>query len=1399
MANNRLSFSIAINLLTENFKKGTNTVKNSLRSMQMQVLTFAAALGAGGLGLSGLISRFRDVARETSRVMTALKNVSDGTKGFTDNLRFVNDLAKKYGLEINALVGNFAKFTASATQANMPMEQQKKVFESVSRAITAFSLSTSESDGVMLALSQMMSKGKISMEELRKQMGEKLPVAIQAMAKALGVSIGEMEKLIGTGKVMSADVLPKFADALNEIIPNVDTDNLETSLSRLSNAFGNIVDASGFQNKYKTLIDGLTSLLESASKNIQNIIVGIVAAIGFIVTNGLTKVYRSYATTAQQIIANEEITSRKMRASVQSYTEAKKRLSDLELQYAQANGQKQITLAKRIEDAKLQVQSKTAAARQSIVDRVAAHEAASYIKTSGKLGVVGSMFVGTAKKIGVALKSLWASFSPAIIVSAIIALIGYFKGLHDEANRVKKIFSDYKNEIKSFRPNTNEIVALQTQLKLINSKTKGTKEHEAAVSSVRKMLGLEKGDHRDLNKLVQARIKLLQTQARVDLLTRKQMEAEDTVSEIYSKHGGEDEFNAKYLNKSKEWNSTPNILKNLVGGQDILTDMTAAVESKKIIADTQKKIDELTNELNIDTNNEVVTPTDADPDKKKDNRQKAIDNQLKLQNAKARAELEGRNKELENQQAILELDQDGFDKQQKQIDLNHKKEILGIDTRTQDLIEKQQEAERQLWDIEHPDASKTKELFKTKTNSYADLSDTDKASLITDDDIAIKQREKAESDLLKSLLDKYQDYGTRRIKLEKDYNDQLAFFETKRKENPKAVDAAVGELEKQKTKAVSSINLEEFQDSIDWSTVFGNLDRISTEALQGVRDKLKNYLSEAGSSLAPTDLQTVTDAMEKMNIAIADREPINELKSSYEDYKTALVKVIAAKEKLNGLEKGTAEYTKAAKELTNAEEARRASLTTMSQSMNSFGQKGNQLVNSGNEIIDMLGAFGVEVDENVSKTLAGVGQVMSGLQNIDLNKPFSIVTSSITMLTGAGKAIAGIFGLFGGSNKDTKRYQEMVEQYDALNKVWDELISKKKEYITTSYGEEAHKVGEEAKRLTEKQIESNRELGKAYMNSFKNKNGSSWGVRQQSRIKGDDWKDLAEWKQLNNISDELYSSVTTGRMTGLFDLTAEQLQSLKEEAPSLWAKLEDQTKEYLNNIIDGAESLEDINKSLKEQYTQISIDSFKDNYVDLLSDMDSSNKDFADNFEKYIQKAILSSLIGSKYKTQIESLYDDFANANSDGNIDEMEMAILKKKQDDLAAQMIAERDKLKETFGWESESSKSQDSTKAYSTSMDQDTGGAILGRMTGVHESILTLTSMVGDISIDTSKSSIIITSIGDELKKHTGIFYEMQQIQQKSYYLNKEMQESLGALEDIKSNLSSINKNTRGLAPK
>lgn len=447
----RLSFSIAINLLTENFKRGSNQVKAAFRSMQMQFLTFAAALGAGGLGLSNFVSRLIEVARETNRVTTALKNVSGTMSQYADNQRYLLDLAKKYGLEINALTANYAKFTAAASISGMSMMNQRKVFESVSRACTAFGMSADDSNGVMLALSQMMSKGKISSEELRLQMGERLPVALQAMAKAAGVSVGGLDKLMKQGKLMSADVLPKFAEALNEMIPNVDTDNLETSVNRLKNAFTEFVNGTDIQSKYKTLIDWLTGIVKSAANNIKSIVTYTVAAILVMVTSRLVN---------------------KIISSI----------------------------------AKAELAAKSAARRAAKDAGIAFDEMAwKAQKTSASIKMAFSKALGS-------LKALFISSIPTFVIAAIGVIIAKLSTVYQESKRIKNIYSDYQKNLWS-ASTTPEITHMQTLINIMNDRKKSQNEINTAQGELQKMLGKENLSQEELNKLVKTRIALLREAA----------------------------------------------------------------------------------------------------------------------------------------------------------------------------------------------------------------------------------------------------------------------------------------------------------------------------------------------------------------------------------------------------------------------------------------------------------------------------------------------------------------------------------------------------------------------------------------------------------------------------------------------------------------------------------------------------------------------------------------------------------------------------------------------------------------------------------------------------------------------------------------------------------------------
>ena len=78
-----------------------------------------------------------------------------------------------------------------------------------------------------LALSQMMSKGKVSSEELRRQLGERMPIAMEAMARAVGVTIQELDGLLKAGKLLSKDVMMPFVKEMENMLPTVDVDNID--------------------------------------------------------------------------------------------------------------------------------------------------------------------------------------------------------------------------------------------------------------------------------------------------------------------------------------------------------------------------------------------------------------------------------------------------------------------------------------------------------------------------------------------------------------------------------------------------------------------------------------------------------------------------------------------------------------------------------------------------------------------------------------------------------------------------------------------------------------------------------------------------------------------------------------------------------------------------------------------------------------------------------------------------------------------------------------------------------------------------------------------------------------------------------------------------------------------
>lgn len=137
-----------------------------------------------------------------------------GGKDGAKNLQFVNDIAKQLKLPLLETKEGFRQFSGATMGTALQGQKTREVFKSVSVASAAMGLSAENTQGVFLALGQMMSKGKVSAEELRNQLGERMPGAFNIATRAMGVTQAQLDKMMANGEIMASDFLPRFAQEL---------------------------------------------------------------------------------------------------------------------------------------------------------------------------------------------------------------------------------------------------------------------------------------------------------------------------------------------------------------------------------------------------------------------------------------------------------------------------------------------------------------------------------------------------------------------------------------------------------------------------------------------------------------------------------------------------------------------------------------------------------------------------------------------------------------------------------------------------------------------------------------------------------------------------------------------------------------------------------------------------------------------------------------------------------------------------------------------------------------------------------------------------------------------------------------------------------------------------------
>lgn len=297
---------------------------------------------------------------------------------------------------------------------------------------------------------------------------------------------------------------------------------------------------------------------------------------------------------------------------------------------------------------------------------------------------------------------------------------------------------------------------------------------------------------------------------------------------------------------------------------------------------------------------------------------------------------------------------------------------------------------------------------------------------------------------------------------------------------------------------------------------------------------------------------------------------------------------------------------------------------------------------------------------------------------------------------------------------------------------------------------------------------------------------------------------------LDDSYNKLARSIEKAYSTDASDLIDQQNELLEQQKLLIQQQIleekdkkktdDGRIKEWEQQLKDIDEQIQDNVEKAQEAIAGISFDSFRNNFLDSLTDMDAKVEDLADNFEEYLKKAILNGLMADKYDSQIKELYEKWTAYGKDG-LTEAEVEQLRKDYKDIANAMIADRDSLAQIYGWESESSKEQQSAtaKGFET-MSQDTAEELNGRFTAVYESNLrieaaeqqqtvAITELRGSISALTAQASGMY-NIADETRTILANSYlELQQIRENTGEIIKPIKQMQADMAEVKRNTSRL----------
>lgn len=379
---------------------------------------------------------------------------------------------------------------------------------------------------------------------------------------------------------------------------------------------------------------------------------------------------------------------------------------------------------------------------------------------------------------------------------------------------------------------------------------------------------------------------------------------------------------------------------------------------------------------------------------------------------------------------------------------------------------------------------------------------------------------------------------------------------------------------------------------------------------------------------------------------------------------------------------------------------------------------------------DIVGMF----DEEIGNSLKSMGSLIPSLVTMgqtivsvtmaakeakralsDMEKA-SITLAAISFALQVIRTVAE--GVKQALNKEFDEFEKLKEQYETISDILSELIDKKMEYLSMSYGAEAKNAAEEARRLIEEEEELNRDMARERTDTRRERKkvveGMTYAGYQELVDAGlaEDWGGAS-----TSIAYGEYGKVQKRiDWQKLLNMTPEELASLRDNAKEFWATMDDDLRTYLENVIATGEKSAEVEDMTRERLTQISFDDLSDSFFDAMMDMDATAEEVANNVSEYFFKAMMMNNMGEAYKERLNKWYEDFYAAMDDADgLTEEERERLRQQYANIVNEGIAERDAIAEATGYDAALASQQATSKGFQA-MSQETGSELNGRFTDI-----------------------------------------------------------------------------------